>query len=78
VTLPGAVQPRQGGYDTDPLRKIERDDGRLGEQGVDEMLHLKIANVLLDYDAPQVLVLATVDGSDGDFQTSFTKQIERL
>jgi hypothetical protein len=84
--LAGSVPPgneelwnfaRQGGYDTDLLHKVERDDGRLGEQGVDEMLHLKIANVLLDYEPPQVLVLATGDGKEGDFQTSFTRQIER-
>jgi hypothetical protein len=68
---------RRGGYNTDLLNKVEYDDGHLGEQGVDEMLHLKIANALLDYDPPQVLVLATGDGGDGDFNTSFTKQIER-
>lgn len=84
--LAGSVPPgnedlwkfaRQYGYNTDLLHKIERDDGRLGEQGVDEMLHLKIANVLLDYEPPQVLVLATGDGKEGNFQTSFIKQIER-
>ncbi len=84
--LAGSVPPgnedlwnfaRQYGYDTDLLHKIELDDGRLGEQGVDEMLHLKIANVLLDYEPPQMLVLATGDGKEGNYQTSFTKQIER-
>ncbi|WP_156963752.1 NYN domain-containing protein [Muricoccus aerilatus] len=59
--LSGSVPPenellwqtaRDLGYNTDLLRKVERDNGRLGEQGVDEMLHLKIANTILDYPAP--------------------------
>ena len=50
------------GYQTDLLRKIEHDDGSLGEQAVDELMHLKIANVLLDFDEPQTLVLVTGDG----------------
>lgn len=84
--LAGSVPPgnddlwkwaNQAGYNTDLLHKIERDDGRLAEQGVDELLHLKIANALLDFTPPQVLVLATGDGKDGQFQTSFTQQINR-
>lgn len=68
---------RRHGYNTDLLQRVEKDDGRLVEQGVDEIAHLKIANVLLDYDAPQTLVLVTGDGNDADFGTSFTKQAER-
>lgn len=84
--LAGSVPPgnddlwkwaKQAGYDTDLLNKIGNDNGRLVEQGVDELLHLKIANALLDFESPQTLVLATGDGKDGQFQTSFTKQIER-
>lgn len=84
--LAGSVPPgndvlwehaRRHGYNTDLLKRIEHDDGRLVEQGVDEIAHLKIANVLLDYEAPQTLVLVTGDGNDSDFGTSFTKQAER-
>jgi hypothetical protein len=84
--LAGSVPPgnevlwehtRRYGYNTDLLRRIERDDGRLVEQGVDEIAHLKIANVLLDHEPPQTLVLVTGDGNDSDFGTSFTKQAER-
>ncbi len=72
--LAGSVPPgseelwdyaRQGGYDTALLKKIDTDNGRLAEQGVDEVLHLKIANVLLDHDPPQTLILATGDGRVG-------------
>lgn len=84
--LAGSVPPgndalwdyaRAAGYDTDLLNKIERDDGRFGEQAVDEMLHLKIANALLDHEAPQTLVLVTGDGKVSDFGTSFPLQAER-
>ncbi|NCB43712.1 MAG: NYN domain-containing protein [Clostridia bacterium] len=84
--LAGSVPPgnevlwehaRRHGYNTDLLHRIERDDGRLVEQGVDEIAHLKIANVLLDYEPPQTLVLVTGDGNDSEFGTSFTKQAER-
>jgi hypothetical protein len=84
--LAGSVPPgndylwehaRQWGYNTDLLKRVERDDGRLAEQGVDEILHLKIAHVLLDYDPPQTLVLATGDANQSDFGTSFEQQVRR-
>jgi hypothetical protein len=84
--LAGSVPPgnedlwkyaRLAEYDTKLLRKIERDNGRLGEQAVDEMLHLKIANALLDYASPQVLVLATGDGREAEFGGSFPEQARR-
>jgi hypothetical protein len=68
---------RQAGYDTDLLRRVEKDDGRIGEQGVDEVLHLKIANALLDHEPPQRLVVCTGDARDSEFGTSFKSQIER-
>lgn len=84
--LAGSVPPgndalwqhaREAGYDTDLLRRVNRDDGRLSEQGVDEVLHLKIANALLDFSPPQTLILASGDGNESEFGTSFIKQIER-
>src|SRR5262245_868408 len=48
--LAGSVPPgndalwqvaRDLGYNTDLLQRVEQDDGRLVEQAVDEMLHLK-------------------------------------
>ncbi len=66
-----------GGYDTHLLHKVPKDDGHLGEQGVDEMLHLKIANLLLDRQPPQTLVLATGDGRDTPHGNSFTQQVQR-
>jgi hypothetical protein len=68
---------RDLGYDTDLLRRVEKDDGRLGEQAVDEMLHLKIANAILDHSAPQTLVIASGDGKVSKWNTSFPQQAER-
>ena len=65
------------GYSTDLLQRVPRDDGRLVEQAVDELLHLKIANTLLDYNSPQTLVIASGDGSLSDMGTSFPMQAER-
>jgi hypothetical protein len=67
----------QAGYNTDLLRRIETDDGRLVEQGVDELLHLKIANALLDERTPQTLILGTGDGTRSTFGTSFRDQVVR-
>lgn len=68
---------RKHGYDTSLLKRVENDDGRLAEQAVDEVMHAKIAGVLLDYDPPQTLVLVTGDGNTSDFGTSFYQQVQR-
>ena len=68
------------GYTTDLLQRVESDDGRMVEQSVDETLHLKIANTILDHapqDAPQTLVIASGDGKDTPTGTSFPGQAER-
>lgn len=68
---------RNHGYNTDLLRRVLADDGRLVEQAVDEMLHLKIANAILDNDPPQTLVIVSGDGRVSNYDTSFPKQAER-
>lgn len=67
---------RNCGYATDLLKRVESDNGRLVEQGVDEVLHLKIAEALLDHDG-HTLVMLTGDGNESDFGTAFAKQAER-
>jgi hypothetical protein len=67
---------RNAGYSTDLLRRVNADDGRLVEQGVDEVLHLKIANTLLDFDKA-TLVVVSGDGRLSEFSTSFRDQVER-
>lgn len=65
------------GYEADLLRRIANEDGSAREQAVDEMLHLRIANALLDFDPPQTLVLATGDGREHRRDCSFPRQVVR-
>lgn len=65
------------GYEADLLRRVGNEDGSVSEQAVDEMLHLRIANALLDFDPPQTLVLATGDGREHRRDCSFPRQVVR-
>jgi hypothetical protein len=78
--LAGSVPPsseelwafaRKKKYQTDLLGRVETDDGSIVEQGVDEILHLKIANVVLDNPNIDTLVVATGDGTLSKFGTGF-------
>ena len=68
---------RDLGFNVDLLKRVREDDGRLLEQGVDELIHAKISDSLLDYDPPQTLVLVTGDGSDTPHGTSFVRKVEQ-
>lgn len=67
---------RQAGYDADLLYKVTA-KGRVQEQGVDELLHLKMANATLDFAAPEMMIVATGDGAMSHYGTSFLGQIDR-
>lgn len=47
------------------------------EQGVDEILHLKILESLLDADRPATIVLATGDAAVAEFSGGFMRMVER-
>lgn len=47
------------------------------EQGVDEILHLKILESLLDTKEPATIVLATGDAAQAEFSGGFLKMVER-
>lgn len=47
------------------------------EQGVDEILHLKILESLLDTDKPATIVLATGDAAVAEFSGGFMRMVER-
>ncbi len=65
------------GFDTTLLHRVKSDNGRLFEQGVDEAIHLRIGNILLDEEVPGTIVLATGDGAQTDQGCSFTDQVVR-
>ena len=68
---------RANGYDTYILSRIEVREGKEVEQGVDEIVHLAMANAVLDHAGDQTLVLASGDGRTSNFGTSFVAQVER-
>lgn len=48
-----------------------------GEQGVDEVLHLKMLQSILDTKSPGTIVLATGDAAHAEYSDGFKKNIER-
>ncbi|KAJ5814726.1 hypothetical protein N7474_006503 [Penicillium riverlandense] len=50
---------------------------RCVEQGVDEILHLKILESLLDTDEPATIVLASGDAAEAEFSGGFMRMVER-
>lgn len=84
--LAGSVPPgnealwdaaREAGFDTTLLRRVQTDTGRLAEQGVDESIHLRISNLILDEEIPGTIVIATGDGAQTEQGCSFTDQVVR-
>jgi hypothetical protein len=47
------------------------------EQGVDELLHLKMCQSLLDTESPSTIVLATGDGAEAEMSDGFLAHVER-
>lgn len=47
------------------------------EQGVDEILHLKILESLVDTDEPATIVLATGDAAEAEYSGGFMRMVER-
>lgn len=47
------------------------------EQGVDELLHLKMCQSILDTDVPSTMVLATGDGAEAEMSDGFLAHVER-
>jgi hypothetical protein len=47
------------------------------EQGVDEILHLKMCQSIIDVEVPQTIVLATGDGAEAEHSDGFLAHVER-
>jgi hypothetical protein len=60
------------GCETSLLVRVER-----GEQAVDEILQLRMSNLLLDFEPPQTMALLSGDGRPSEFGSSFPEQVER-
>lgn len=47
------------------------------EQGVDEILHMKLLETLLDFQKPSTIVLATGDGAEAEYSAGFFTNVEK-
>ncbi|PGH00314.1 hypothetical protein AJ79_08245 [Helicocarpus griseus UAMH5409] len=67
------AQSQYSGSETNAVSGLER----WVEQGVDEILHLKILESLVDTDTPSTIVLATGDAAEAEYSDGFLKMVER-
>lgn len=67
-----ASQQTNGGPET-----VGATNERWVEQGVDEILHLKILESLLDTEEPATIVLATGDAAAAEYSAGFMRMVER-
>jgi hypothetical protein len=65
------------GYDMNVLRRVKDETGEsFKEQGVDELLHLKMCQCIIDFE-PATLILATGDANVAEFSDGFLKNVKR-
>jgi hypothetical protein len=80
-----ATQRQPDGDGSDPETGTAADAGpsaskpvaKFVEQGVDELLHLKICQSLLDAERPSTIVLATGDAAEAEYSDGFLAEVER-
>ncbi|KAF1985869.1 hypothetical protein K402DRAFT_297234, partial [Aulographum hederae CBS 113979] len=69
------------GYDTgrssDEATGLKHGQAKWVEQGVDEILHLKMSLSILDAAYPGTMVLATGDGAQSEYSGGFLQMVER-
>ncbi|KAI9745938.1 MAG: hypothetical protein M1818_000619 [Claussenomyces sp. TS43310] len=69
----GYVTSSQSSGSEAPLSKSTK----TGEQGVDEILQMKMLESLIDCDEPSTMVLATGDAAEAEFSAGFLRNVER-
>ena len=75
---PPASQPPQGSETTaGKEREPQFAPAKMIEQGVDEILHLKICESVIDTDEPATMVIATGDAAQAEYSDGFMKMAER-
>ena len=76
---PLASQPSQGGSETTTGKEREPQfaPAKMIEQGVDEILHLKILESIVDTDEPATMVIATGDAAQAEYSDGFMAMAER-
>ncbi|KAL2115098.1 hypothetical protein VTJ04DRAFT_10761 [Mycothermus thermophilus] len=81
----GNNTPNAPAFDTSGADTSGEDSGangrvmmKQGEQGVDELLHLKILQSAMDTPEPATMILATGDAASAQYSDGFKKNIERV
>jgi hypothetical protein len=69
----GANSGVSSGSESNPVHAPEK----WVEQAVDEILHLKILESLIDADRPSTIVLATGDAAEAEYSGGFMRMVER-
>ncbi|KAH0538517.1 hypothetical protein FGG08_004904 [Glutinoglossum americanum] len=81
VPTPRKMRQGRSGYGTSGQSSGSETNARLPErkmeQAVDEILHLKIMESLLDWSKPATIVLATGDAAEAEYSGGFMKMVER-
>lgn len=74
----GHASSNHSGSDTNaPITAPTHAPSKMVEQGVDEILHLKILESLVDNDEPSTIVLATGDAAQAEYSQGFMVMVER-
>jgi hypothetical protein len=73
---PPASQPPQGGSET-TSREPQFAPAKMIEQGVDEILHLKILESIVDTEEPATMVIATGDAAQAEYSDGFMAMATR-
>lgn len=71
----GGVSGPSSGSETNAGRQPKKE--KWVEQAVDEILHLKILESLIDTDQPSTLILATGDAAEAEYSGGFMRMVER-
>lgn len=65
------------GSGTETSTKPQYAPAKMIEQGVDEILHLKMLESVVDYEIPSTIVLATGDAAQAEYSLGFMAMVER-
>lgn len=76
IALQGSVLTPGGPEMINPTEPVYAPP-RYVEQGVDEILHLKMMESILDAEKPSTMVLATGDANCGEYSSGFIAMVER-
>lgn len=73
----GTAQSGGSGSETTAAASVQYAPEKWVEQAVDEILHLKMMESVVDASEPSIMVLATGDAAEAEYSGGFLKMVER-